>query len=313
MAPTSALAQTAQEKAIAEELFNAAKKAYDAGNYGEACTKFGDSQKLDPGIGTALYLGGCLEKQGRIASARQSFLDASILAQKLGDTKRGIVAKARADALVPTTLKIAIEKPTAGLEVKRDGGLAMANVADPVDGGMHEITATAPGYQPFSRTVEVPKEKGTVVVSLDLVPIATKPNVIPPAPPIVVRPPDGEPEPEPRPTSSGSGMKIAGIAIGAAGMAGVVVGAITGAKSLADLDASNDPQQGQCDPHSQSCLRQRGVDLRASANMFAAVSTVSFIAGGVLVATGVTIFILAPSSKVKVSAGPSGFMLSGAF
>lgn len=310
------IAQTAQEKAIAEELFNAAKKAYDAGNYAEACPKFADSQKLDPGIGTALYLGGCLEKQGRIASARQSFLDAGALAAKLGDSKRAGVAKARADALSPSTIKIVIDSPPPGLEVRRDGSVVPPNSVDFVDGGSHEITASAPGYQKSSQTVDVPKEKGAIVVSLDLVPIGgskkTDP-VIPPAPPIVTKPQDGDDHPEPKSSGGLSGGKIAGIVIGSVGLVGIAVGAGTALKAKGDFDASNDPLQGGCDPNGNACTRQRGVDLRASASTMATVSTVSFIAGGILVAGGVTLFLLAPSAKTQVSFGPTSLTFSGTF
>ncbi len=60
---------------------------------------------------------------------------------------------------------------------------------------------------------------------------------------------------------------------------------------------------------------------RNAAYDFAAVSSGAFIAGGVLLAAGVTLFVLAPSRKtekaavhsVSVAAGPLGVTVSGGF
>ncbi|HEY0463370.1 MAG TPA: hypothetical protein VGC79_04135, partial [Polyangiaceae bacterium] len=64
--PTPARAEAgAAQKAAAESLFDDGLKAMKSGHFSEACPKLEESERIDPAIGTLLYLGECYEKVGR--------------------------------------------------------------------------------------------------------------------------------------------------------------------------------------------------------------------------------------------------------
>src|SRR5215471_6038057 len=74
---TPALAEpSAQEKAMASQLFDDAEKAIAEGNVTDACPKYAESQRLDPQLGTLLHLGECYARADKSASAWASFKDA---------------------------------------------------------------------------------------------------------------------------------------------------------------------------------------------------------------------------------------------
>ena len=67
--PRRAQAQTTQQIATAQALFDEGKRLHKDKNFQEACPKFEASHRIDPGLGTLLYLGDCYEEIGRTASA----------------------------------------------------------------------------------------------------------------------------------------------------------------------------------------------------------------------------------------------------
>ena len=133
-----------------------------AGKFAEACPKLVDSNKLDPAVGTLLYLGECYERNGQTASAWGTFQAAADSARKDGQTDRAKVATDRANALFGKLSKISITVAETArvpaLEVKRDGvdvGQATWGVDVPVDPGEHVVTAKAPGKKDWTRRVKI--------------------------------------------------------------------------------------------------------------------------------------------------------------
>src|SRR6478609_5986805 len=66
-------AASAANTSAAEALFSEARGLLERGNFSEACAKFEESERLDPGMGTEFYLAKCWEQVGKTASAWAMF------------------------------------------------------------------------------------------------------------------------------------------------------------------------------------------------------------------------------------------------
>jgi hypothetical protein len=307
--PRDARAQS-DDAPAALALFEQGRRLVGEGKLEEACPKFQESVRLVPKVSTLLNLADCYEQSGRLASAWARYMEAAAMAKDAGQRDREAFARERSDALKDRVPKLTIDvtdAPHAGLVVKRDGveaRAAMLGAPLPVDPGAHTIEASAPGKHPWSATVDVAvSESKTVAVPAleDEAPLAP---AAPPAPPSV---------PEAAPPSGGmSPMRTAGLVAGAAGVGGLGLGAVFGGLAIA--------KKGDAD--SSGCQGDRctaaGAAARNDARSYADVSTIAFVAGGVLLAGGVAAWLLAPRSDavtVVPSAGPTGagFILRGAF
>lgn len=281
----------------------------DQKRYAEACPKLESSQRLDPGAGTLLNLAACYEKNGQTASAWVTYTDAATASQ---DRHPDWAARAteHAKALYPTLSKLTINVPSppAGTEVKRDGKVLESGsygVAIPIDPGHHAIDVTAPGKKPFHNEVDVAPKGAEAHVDVTL-------EDAPAPPPVVGQQPlvPQQPHVVERDTGRGNGLRIAGLTIAGVGVASVIVGAVTGGLAIgAKSDAAP-----SCNSDFTVCTAagKASVD---DAFTFAGISTATFIAGGIAVALGLTLFFVAPRSKetVTVSFGPAGIAVGGVF
>jgi hypothetical protein len=286
--PAAPSAQGSQ--AAAQALFDEARKAMAQGNYGAACPKFADSEKLDPGAGTLLNLANCYEKNGQTASAWATFKDAAAEAKKSGHPDWEATARKRASALEPTLSKLTIEVPQSsvvdGLELQRDGvpmARAEWGAAIPVDPGSHVIDANAPNAHKWSTTVSVGASGATATVTVPALEIE-KVVAAPPPPPVVVTE-----------APKKSGQRVAGIALASVGLAGIAAGSVFGVLALTKnnqaLEKSNCPTSTLCNAN--------GISLTNDARTFATVSTVGFVAGGGLLALGAVLFFSAPKNRTE--------------
>src|SRR5262249_9549066 len=158
--------------AAAEALFNEAEKLVASKDYAQACPKYAESLRLDPGVGVMLYLGDCYEHLGKTASAWAEYREAEDLATKRADTKRAALANTRAERLAPKlsrlTIVVATEARVPGLEVKRDGesvGTGQWGTPVPLDPGPHALSASAPGKQSWESSVTIPDNGESVKVN----------------------------------------------------------------------------------------------------------------------------------------------------
>jgi len=167
--------------ALAQQLFNQGRELATAKRWAEACPKFEASLRYDPVLGTRLNLATCYEQIGKLASAWALYRDSVELAGKAGDAKRRDYAKKRVEALEPRLPRLTIAapaRPPAGLVVKRDGTqieLGALNNALYVDPGVHEITASAPGFDPFTGTVTLVEGKTETLRIPELKPAPVQP------------------------------------------------------------------------------------------------------------------------------------------
>ncbi|MFM2417004.1 MAG: hypothetical protein RL385_1727, partial [Pseudomonadota bacterium] len=67
----------AADKAAAEALFDRGLQLLRDGKVSEACSALEESESIEPGIGTMLYLADCYERLGRTASAWALFREAA--------------------------------------------------------------------------------------------------------------------------------------------------------------------------------------------------------------------------------------------
>jgi hypothetical protein len=294
--PRAALAQASKENAdAAQKLFDEALALMKAGKYAEACPRLAKSQKLDPGMGTKFRLAECYESAGLVGSAYQLFREVAGDASKAGRADREKQAQKRVAALearVPW-MTLVVPPEVAGLAevaVKRDGeGVDRADWGRkmPVDPGAHTLVVSAPGKKPWQTTVRA-LEGGSLEVHVTaLQPDAGSAAPAGPAPAAADAP------------SPGKGQRIAGIAVGAAGIVGVAVGAALGGVAKSKWDSALAGCQGGDKTRCSSTAIEGG----SSAAGLATGSTVSFIAGGALVATGLIVLLTAPSRKDPPSTG----------
>jgi len=301
-------------RAAAEALFNQGRELMTAGKFGEACPKFEASQQLDPGLGTMLNLAECYEKTGRTASAWAEYREAIPLARAAGSKARLDLATERAQALQERLSTLTIraisgeDDNDAHLEVRRDGVAvqqAELGAPIPVDPGEHVVEAVAPGRQPWSSKVQVAGDAAKVSVEI---PKLQAEAAAPSSAPTVTTAPSNAPPPAD--SSSGSAQRTTAWVLGGAGVVSVGLGAFFG------LSASSkwSDAKGKCSDYPYGCSSEAN-DLRHSANSSATVSTVAFVAGGALLATGVILYLTAPSQKASVALGlgPSSAFVKGSF
>jgi hypothetical protein len=172
----------AQQKAAAEALFDEGRDLVGQGQYEAACRRFEQSQAIDPGVGTLLYLGDCYERVGRLASAWAMYREASSAAQASGQAERSQVAFERARRLTPNLSKLAVmnavENRVDGFEVViNDKHLspALFGVAFPVDAGRYRLLASAPGHVSWSALIEIKAGGDQQLVQIPALPLASVP------------------------------------------------------------------------------------------------------------------------------------------
>lgn len=207
---TAAFAQSGQETALADQLFEQGIELEANGKVAEACEKFEESRQLAPRPGTLYYLGACYEKLGRRASARAMFLDAADAAALAKDQEGALKARQKADSLLPVAkLVITVKNPVEGLEVTIDGkpvGRSSWGAEVPVDSGKHTVRATGPGKEPWE-TMATLDDDGAHL-SVEIPELATQKN------------------------AGLSRQKIAALAAGGAGVVGLGIGGAFGIKAI---------------------------------------------------------------------------------
>lgn len=273
----------------ADTLYQEALALTEKGNYGAACPRYDASQKLDPALGTQFNLADCWEHVGLLASAYASFGTVERAARAAGKTNLATRAHDRGKALEQRVARLVIDvRPLPELAVRVDGVEvpAVSLPSYPVDPGDHEITATAPGRVPFRKKVTV-ASASTVVQLGELARV--------PAPV------------ERKPARS---YRIAGAAVGGAGVVALVLGAVAGSRAISKRNEARDVC-GNSDP--SQCHTESGVAIWGSASTAGTLSTIGFVAGGALVATGTALWFLAPLRPLKAQVGLGHIAIGGTF
>jgi hypothetical protein len=315
-------APTPSDVAIAQGLYDAAKKLMAEGRFLEASAKLEESMRLDPGLGTQYQLADCYEHVGKTASAWAAYLQIAAAAHGSGQVEREKVARARVKALeakVPhLVIVVPLDSRASDLEVKRDGtvvGPAQYDTLIPIDPGPHTVSATARGKsweQQTTLMIDGATTKVTIPVLGEEAP--PPPIAVAEAPPAA--PVQHEAPPE-QPSSGGGTQRTLGLLTAGVGLVGIGIGTFFGVQSMGkNSDAKQECDAAGCSP--------AGVTLRNDAISAGNVSTISFIAGGVLFAGGVTLYLTAPRrpdtaalrgspASVRVAVAPQGVFAAGTF
>jgi hypothetical protein len=312
----------ASNAALAESLFREGKRLSGEHKFAEACPKFAESYKLDPGLGTLLNLAICHESEGKPATAWAEFSEASSRAKREGDNDRAQLADEHVRALEPklahVTIALAPGAAVSGLVIKFDTReLASAALGLPiaVDPGKHVLEASAPGKEASSQAFDAPSTPTSVTVTVPVLKdSASAPAAVavPHMPATAAEGTATKATPPPNPTSSGSntGAIVSGIATGAFVAGAAVTGVLYSSEKNAfdDANGSRDPSR---------------FDKRDSAQTLGTINAV--LIGGAAVSAGFFVYFLVsgsnhespPASAARVKLTPvvspqvAGLMLGG--
>jgi serine/threonine-protein kinase len=320
---TTARAQAPTEAVRrADALFKEGRTLIEGGKFAEACPKFEESQRLDPGLGTLLNLAACYEQVGRLASALTAFRSAEEQARAAGpsEKKREQAAAERARALESRVARLTItlapgDRPD-GFTVTRDGVPVRAldfgrRIA--VDAGTIVIEAHAPDHLAFrsevviasdttARTVDVPPLQAATIVRLGDGPMGVGGGGGGGS--------DVAPIGGAEATAARSPRKKIGLVVGAVGLAALGGGVALGLSAKGQYDdvpctQGSSPPTG-CTPAEE----ERISDARSRGNL-------GTIVGGVGVAAllgGAVLYLTAPDERpVKVAPLVTGRALGVAF
>jgi hypothetical protein len=276
--PATALAQV-RDPAAAEALFAQGREAMKRGDYEAACAKFRESDLLDPtATGTLLNLAECEEKEGRLASSWQHLRQALDALAPSDD--RVEYARAHLAAIEPRVPKLIVRvapsaPPTAHVaRAMVEVGPASLGAPLPVDPGPQEILVSAPGYETRRYTVELHEGEVKEIQADVGVPVL------------------------PSPSAGRSPWRTAGFVTVGIGAAALGIGGVMGALAI----GRNDYMNAHCSPGRVNCSPE-AVAAGSAGRTYADISTVSFLAGAVLVAAG-TYLVLSHGKKAGVrSAG----------
>jgi hypothetical protein len=272
--PDSARAQApSQTPSVAEALFEDAQRLLEAGNVHEACAKFAESQRDDPGLGTLLHLALCHEREGRTATAWAEFEDAQAQAHRRREFDREALARAHASALAQSVDRIVLgmAQPPTDLTIAVDGtelGAGTLGTPLPLDPGRHVIEASAAGKQSRAITVSLGASGNTQRIDIpDLEDIRVAPSAS-----------------EPRASATVSRQSI-GYVLGASGIVILGVAAYFDAMALSK------------DNQSKTASAAKGPSLYHDAQSDQAVAQIALGVGVAALGSGVILAFWPPTSR----------------
>jgi hypothetical protein len=295
----------ASTRSAARELGKEAIALYRERNYSEALDRISRAHQLVNLTTTGLWRARCLIELDRLIEASEQLL--AVTRMDLGESPNAIHAKGKADAAkelealrprIPRLLILVEGETPSDLALKLDGEAiprALIGVEQPVDPGEHTLSVSGAGAVD-SATLRL-VEGQLLQVPLRLV----------------------DRDPERRAIGGGdiehsfSPAGVVGFVTLGVGVAGLVVGAISGGLALgtnADLEANC--AEGRCPPEQHDAVDSLDVERLTS--------TVSFVVGGGLGALGLTLVITdlasggAPDAiEARLLLGPNGCAIVGAF
>ncbi|WP_437818641.1 hypothetical protein [Sorangium sp. So ce1078] len=316
LCPLAAAAPAAaQDSAAAESLFNRGLADMEAGRYEAGCAAIAESHRIEPKLGALFTLAICESRWGRVAAAFTHFgeylaqVERLSPEQKSRQGERPKVARQERDKLAPLVPELSLALPPgapAGTVVKRDGRVvesAALGASVPVEPGEHVVSTQAPGGPVWETRIQLAQgEKKQVELQV-------KDASAPPA--------DGL-----------SGRRAAMVVAGGVGVAGLVLGGITGALTLGKKSVVEEHCGSGIGVSDETSCDQTGMDAAESASTTGLVSTIGFGVGLAGLGAAAVLYLTEPepsettagatSTRIRagvLAAGPQGVVLgaSGAW
>jgi hypothetical protein len=313
---TSTLPAAAEEdaatRAAARKLAEDGVAALQGGDSAKAVDKLDKAFRTLRAPSIALWSGRALIKHGQLIEAAERLLEATRLPVS-GDTAVQEQAKADAETeleqLRPRIPNLVIRvEGAADAKVSLDGKALPASLLGedrPVNPGTHQLVAQRGAEQQEQSVSLAEGERKEVVLRFDAV-VAT------PAPAAETAEAGSSAQ-----SDGGGSRTLAFVALGVGG-AGLLLGGVTGALALS--------KKGSLDDDTEHCLKDQCVyavegDVN-SLRTFRTVSSIGFIAGGVLAATGVVLLLTsggkeqqgeAGSRRLALRVAPGALQLRGSF
>ena len=306
---TAAWGQADEDRAGARTLATEGAKAFAAQRWADAIDLFTRAEALLHAPPHLLYLARARTKLGQLVLARETYtriirenVPANAPAAFL---EAQAAAKAEMPALEPRIAMLMISVTGADpktVSVMVDGqkmSSVFIGAPKPVDPGEHKVQAIGEGMASEVLTLHI-KEGARENVSLTMTvqkgvmpPATTSSETTPMVPPpahssrVEMRGSDIAPLP---PEGRSNGMRIASFAALGVGAVGLGVGTVFGLQSMGKRSDADDlcPDPNRC-PLSQ---KDKVEGLDEDARKAQTLATIGFIAGGVGVAAGVTLFVL---------------------
>jgi hypothetical protein len=292
-------AQTDDQRSGARAAATAGGQAYMSGRWADAVDMFTRAESMVHSPVHLLYMARAYEKLGSLVKARESYIRITNEDLPAGASQPIKEAKSDAqkelDALEPRVPYVSVVVQGVGpkpVTVTMDGvnvPPALLGVPRPVDPGEHKFEAVAEGMDSAISSISV-KEGRSETVVLTLHP-GSAPAAQPPvgyAAPVY---PGGAGAPPEADSGKHGPSPLTWVAFGVGGV-GLVVGTVFALKSSSKVDDANnlchlpgpDGTRTYCSPQASS--------LDDDARSAKTISLVGFIAGGVGVATGVTLLLV---------------------
>jgi hypothetical protein len=307
-----------QNVSTADALYNRGLAEMKAGRYETGCKALAESQRLDPQLGTLFTLATCEAGWGHIATARTHFDDYLTLysqlppAQQARQGNRPQLARQQRDQIsqdVPElTLSLPPGAPT-NVVVKRDGevmGEAAVGIGLPVDPGEHVVSTQVPGGSVWEQRITIGKgEKKQLTLGINPAPAESD---------VAAKPAPSGPQigaPQASDSQAPGGRRTAAYVAGGVGVAGLIVGGVTGALAMGKKSVVNEHCGSGIDQQDEEACDPTGLAASHSMKTFGLVSTLGFGVALAGLGTAGVLFFTDPARKTSTTATGSRWVSAG--
>jgi hypothetical protein len=278
----------ARRTALYKEGFDAAT----AGRWAQARDRFAAALAIRSSPKVLFSLAQAEEQLGQLATAGRDYGRALDGAKAAGEADVASAAQNARAALEPRvpTVRIVVQG-TPGATAKLDDQPVAVGTPVPLDPGAHRVVISAPGMRDAQATVAISERQRLdvpvrlEVAGADTTPTTASPTASPDAAPA------GDDASRPEAAHGAFPWRTVGLVAAGAGIVTLGVGSYFGIEAKSKNDQSN---TSGC--NGNNCT-QAAAQIRRDAISAGNVSTALFVAGGVLAAAGIVVWLVAPSSE----------------